>query len=55
MRETIDTHQRWYSLVTKATVQAGQVQSGVTETSPVALVPVALPLVTGQDEAVEVM
>lgn len=44
-----------YSLVAEATVQACQVESSVAETSTVALVPVALSLISRQDEAVEVM
>lgn len=44
-----------YSLVAKATVKAGQVEGSVAETSPVALVPVALSLAARQDEAVKIM
>ena len=39
----------------EATVQACQVESSVAETSAVALVPVALSLISRQDEAVEIM
>lgn len=39
----------------EAAVQAGQVQRGVAEASAVALVSIALSLVAGQDEAVEVV
>ena len=44
-----------YSLVAEAAVEAGQIERGVAKTAPVALVPVALALAAGQDEAVEVV
>lgn len=43
------------SLVAEATVQAGQVESGVAETSAVTFVPVALSLISRQDEPVKIM
>lgn len=42
-------------LVAKAAVQARQVESSVAEASTVAFFSVALPLRTGQDEAVKIM
>lgn len=45
----------FYLLVAEATMQAGQVESSVPETSPITLVAVTLSLITRQDEAVEIM
>lgn len=50
-----EIRQLLYSLVAEATMQACQVESSIAETSAVAFVPVALPLISGQDEAVEIM
>lgn len=44
-----------HSLVSKATVQTRQVESCVSETPAVALVTIALPLVSREDETVEVV
>lgn len=41
--------------MSEATVQCGQVESGVAETSSVALIAVTLALAPRQDEAVKVM
>lgn len=43
------------SLVSEAAVQTGQVERGVAEAAAVAVVPVALAFVSGQDEPVEVV
>lgn len=45
----------YHSLVSKATVQTRQVESGISEAPAVALVTIALPLVSREDETVEVV
>lgn len=41
--------------MSKAAVQSGQVEDGITQAAPVALIPIALALSTWQDEPVEVV